>query len=252
MNGSVVVGRRFIVVGGSTLSTYKLLLYLGCLLGIVAGSIVAADAGLDPDRFAWTVVGLLVPALVGARLWHLRDHAAREATRGVVSSPLEGGAALFGGLGLGVVASVPVLAILDMPFGSFWDAASITMLVGLIVTRVGCVCNGCCAGRVSAGRLAIRLPNVRGEWERRVPTQLLEAGLALVLLAGALALRTSSPAPGVLFVAVVALYSSGRAVVEAVREDSHAPRVIRDRPMQLMRAGCAATRSAEGPTSRTW
>jgi phosphatidylglycerol:prolipoprotein diacylglycerol transferase len=54
--------------------------------------------------------------------------------------------------------------------------------VGLIFTRVGCLMHGCCAGRETRSAWGIPLPNHRGEWKRRYPTPLLEAGIGVLLV----------------------------------------------------------------------
>jgi phosphatidylglycerol---prolipoprotein diacylglyceryl transferase len=203
---------------------YKVMLYLGCVVGVYAGAAVADERGLDPSRFALVTVALLIPAFAGARAWFVVRHLdAYRGSPGRIAARTEGGAGLFGGLVVAVVVSVPVLHIAGLPFWTFWDAASITMLVGLIVTRFGCLLNGCCAGRPTDSRLGMVLPNSAGERQRRYPTQLLEAAWAAVILAGALIARSGSPLGGGLFVCVVALYCSGRGFLEAMREVSGLP-----------------------------
>jgi prolipoprotein diacylglyceryltransferase len=196
------------------------MLYLGCVAGVYVGAAVAGESGLDESQFALITIGLLLPAMVGARAWFVVRHLdlyRHEPRR--IAARAEGGAALFGGLAVGVVVSVPVLAVGGLAFWTFWDAAIVTMLVGLIVTRFGCLLNGCCAGRPTDGRLGLRLPNVGGRWQRRYPTQLLEAAFGGLVLAGALTLRHVLPFDGALFLSVVALYCAARLVLEPMRED---------------------------------
>jgi prolipoprotein diacylglyceryltransferase len=196
------------------------MLYLGCVAGVYVGAAVAGESGLDESLFALITIGLLLPAMVGARAWFVVRHIdtyRREPRR--IAARGEGGAALFGGLAVGVVVSVPVLRLGSLPFWTFWDAAIVTMLVGLIVTRFGCLLNGCCAGRPTDGRLGLRLPNVAGRWQRRYPTQLFEAAFGGLVLAGALTLRHVLPFDGALFLSVVALYCGARLVLEPMRED---------------------------------
>jgi prolipoprotein diacylglyceryltransferase len=176
------------------------MLYLGCVVGLFAGAAVADAEGLEASRYALVATALLVPAFAGARLWFVVQHLDLfRAEPARVWRRSGGGSSLYGGLVLGVVASVPVLALADIPFWSFWDAASVTMLVGLIFTRFGCLMNGCCAGR-------------------RLPTPLLEAGWAAIVLATALAVRPELAHPGELFAAVVAAYAAGRLVLEPTRQ----------------------------------
>jgi phosphatidylglycerol---prolipoprotein diacylglyceryl transferase len=217
-----VAGRRSVaLVGGVRVPSYLVMLYAGCLCGIATGAAVAHAEGLDASRFALATTLLLVPAFAGARLWFVllqrdlfRSGGARVWKRG------DGGASLYGGLLAGIAASVPVLAVAGLGFRSFWDAASVTMLVGLIFTRLGCLMNGCCAGRATNGPLGMTLPDHRGDWLRRYPTQLLEAAFAGIALAAALALRASA-GPGDVFAAVVASYAAVRLALEPTRAPEH-------------------------------
>jgi len=203
---------------------YKLMLYLGCVAGVYAGAAVADGQGLDPSRFALVTVALLIPALVGARAWFVLRHLdSYRHSPGRIASRTEGGAGLFGGLAVAIATSMPVLRLAGLPFWTFWDAASVTMLVGLLITRFGCLMNGCCAGARTNSWLGMVLPNVTGERVRRYPTQLLEAALAAVVLLCALAVRNVLP-DGALFLGVVAVYCSCRLVLETLRESSHISR----------------------------
>ena len=95
--------------------------------------------------------------------------------------------------------------------------AAVTMVVGLILTRFGCLARGCCAGRVTDGRVGVWLPNARGVWARRFPTQIIEAGWGSVLLAAALIARPSLPTGGV-FALLFGGYAGGRLLLEPTRE----------------------------------
>ena len=233
MTGSQVsrtrwLGRRYLVdVGGVRLPSYTTMLYLGCVLGFYVGTLVAGAEGMSQPRFVIASVFLLVPALAGARLLYVAQHAAfYRAHPGWIWRRSEGGSALYGGLVLSVAASVLVLAVLDLSFWTFWDAAIVTMVTGLVVTRLGCLMHGCCAGRVTSGPLGMWLPNHRGEWARRFPTQLFEAGWALLTVVVALFVRPALPFAGGLFAFVVGVYAAGRLVLELTRESDEPRRTI--------------------------
>jgi phosphatidylglycerol:prolipoprotein diacylglycerol transferase len=161
----------------------------------------------------------MLPALFGARLLYVATHWAhfRHDLRRICHRS-EGGAAQYGGLALAVPISFPVLWSLDLPVGAFWDVGVITILVGMILTRVGCLLNGCCAGRPSSAWCSLYLPNRRGVWTRRMPTQCLEAVLAAALLGTALWVWPAMPFRGALFAFVVGGYGAGRLVLESMRE----------------------------------
>ncbi len=205
---------------GIKIYSYSTMLYFGVLFGIIAGTYGAALHGLNPVRVYASMLLLFPLALVGARLlfvltkWRLYR---REPSR--IWYRTDGGASLYGGLILSFLISPPLLRILGVPLGAFWDAACFTMLTGMIFTRVGCLLNGCCAGRPSTAPLALYLPNFRGIWCRRVPTQLLEAGLAAMILLGSALLWNRLPFDGALFLLVVSVYSGGRWWLESTRDD---------------------------------
>ena len=204
---------------GVGVPSYPALLYVGLLCGVYAGYGAAAAGPVDPDRTTLAILILIVPALVGSRLWFVWSHweVFRHDPRRIWRRG-DGGSALVGGLLLAVALSPAVLAPLGLPFAAFWDAATFTMLVGMVFTRVGCLLNGCCAGRPSEGRLALNLPDHEGRWERRHPVQLLELAAAVVLLAGAVAVAAAPPFTGAVFAFALAGYACVRSILNPLRE----------------------------------
>jgi prolipoprotein diacylglyceryltransferase len=189
-----------VTIRGRELHSYPVFLYLGA----VAGTCAAAAAAPDRlgGRVAVATVLLLVPALVGSRLLYVATHL--DAYRGrweLAFSRSAGGGAMYGGLLLALPVSVPLLRVLEVPFGAYWDAALFTLLVGMIFTRVGCLLNGCCRGT------------------RKIPTSMLEAALAGVLLVGAFALNGELPFVGALFLGALAGYATGRFVLDFTRAE---------------------------------
>jgi phosphatidylglycerol---prolipoprotein diacylglyceryl transferase len=195
------------------------MLYLGMVLGVFGGTYTAALHGLDPARVYGAMLLLLPPALVGSRLlfaalhWDLyRSQPSRIWKRS------DGGAALYGGLLLTLALSLPLLPAMRISVAAFWDAAAVTILIGMIPTKFGCLLNGCCAGRPTERALALYLPNEQGVWRRRLPAQLLEAGLAFILLVISIAAWMRFQFDGVLFLTASAGYGIGRWWLESTRE----------------------------------
>lgn len=194
------------------------MLSVGTVIGIVVGNRAAHAAGLDAFRVWIATLVLFAAALVGARLLFVAAHwSAYRHELGRIFNRNEGGAAQYGGVLVAMPLSWPLLAVLDVPFAAFWDIGVITILVGMVFTRLGCLLNGCCAGTPSQ-RLGINLPNHRGEWRRRVPTQILEGVFAVVLLVWGLSLWSELPGPGALFLLLTGSYAAGRLVLESARE----------------------------------
>jgi phosphatidylglycerol---prolipoprotein diacylglyceryl transferase len=205
---------------GQNIYSYPAMLYAGLLAGVFVGAAVAEGSGLSADRFAVAVIALLIPALAGSRLyyvlsrWDIYGHDPARIWRRA-----EGGMAMYGGFILVVPLSIPLLRALGLPFGGFWDAAVLTILLGMAFTRVGCFLNGCCSGRPSDVWFAILLPDHHGVWQRRIPTQLIEMAFATMLFGVAIMLRGHTPFPGAVFCFVVAAYGLGRWYLESLRDD---------------------------------
>ena len=189
-----------LTVRGRELHSYPCLFYLGSVAGTFAAAAAAPDKLSVAVAFATTV--LIVPALVGSRLMYVLTHVG--AYRGrwrLAIRRSTGGGAMYGGLILALPLSVPLLRVLDVPFGTYWDAAVFALLVGMIFTRAGCLLNGCCRGT------------------RRIPTSVLEAALACVLLPGAFALHGGVPFKGALFLSALAAYATGRFALDFTRAE---------------------------------
>jgi phosphatidylglycerol:prolipoprotein diacylglycerol transferase len=203
---------------GLTIHSYPAMQYIGLVAGVLASNRAAHAAGLDAYRVFIATCILLFPALAGARLMYIALHwSFYRHNPAQIWNRSEGGAAQYGGFLLAVPLSIPLLRALGVPFASFWDVSMFTIMVGMVFTRVGCLLNGCCAGHATESWLGIYLPDHRGQWERRVPTQLLEAGWALILLGASVAIWRHLPFEGALFLFVSAGYACGRLVLESTR-----------------------------------
>lgn len=204
---------------GLPIHSYPAMLYVGLVLGAVAGNYAANAAGLHSWRVFVATVLLAVPSVGGARILFVATHWSHyRVNRSSIWDLSEGGMGQYGGILLAVPLSVPLLAAMELPFGAFWDVGSFTILVGMICTRIGCLMNGCCSGRPSTAWFSLYLPNSRGVWEQRMPTQLMEAGWATLLLIAAIMLWGKLPFDGALFVFVAAGYATGRLAMESTRD----------------------------------
>jgi len=235
-------------IGNLEIHSYPALQYTGLTVGVIAGNFLASTLGLDAFRVYVATIILLFPALGGARILHVAINWKhyREQKKNIWNTR-KGGAAQYGGILLGVPLSIPLLRALDVPFGAFWDAGGVTIMTGMIFTRIGCLLNGCCAGRESASLLALFLPNTRGVWKKRYPTQLFEAGWAALLLATGLAIRASLPFDGALFIYIAAGYALGRLVMESLRDNRATRFTVHHAISLLIIAVSLAALTARGP-----
>ncbi len=193
------------------------MLYAGFVLGVVCGGY---ESGLGYLRFAVSAVILLVFALIGSRIWYVIGHPKSVADHTGTVRVQDTGAGLYGGLVLSFVVSWPVLRLTGLEFWRFWDGAAILLLVAMAVTRIGCLMNGCCSGRETHGPFGLWLPDDRGEWKRRHPTQLFEAGWSAMVLIVLVSVPGRSDHPGLLFLGAAAAYGIGRLGLELLRADA--------------------------------
>jgi phosphatidylglycerol---prolipoprotein diacylglyceryl transferase len=187
-------------------------------LGIVIGTLVQIALLAREDVAAGTV--LLVTAIgvaagiAGAKLWYivLRPRDWRRS--------LGEGFSVDGSLVAAPLAAVVAALVLGLPLGAYLDAGAAGFFVGVAIGRLGCFFTGCCAGRMTASRWGIWSSD-RRVGARRIPTQLLEAGvgllIAVVLVAGVLA--NVPPIDGVIFVAGLAAYLPARQLLLRLRAD---------------------------------
>ena len=195
--------------GAFRIPSYVAMLYLGLLAGTYSAYAAGRADGMSGERFMGAILALLVPAVLGARLafvasrWDVvslaaaKDPPARERRRrGRVWSP-------------------------GSPFRcrcrSWWRSGFPSRRSGMparsaswqrsSVCAIGCFLNGCCCGLVAG----------------RIPTQLLEAGWAAVLLIGAILAAGRMPFAGALFVSALAAYAAGRFLIDFGRD---APRKL--------------------------
>lgn len=206
-------------VRGVPIWSYPAMLYVGLLCGFYVMYAIAPSLGMHRVPAAVAALIMFAPAVAGARIWFVLDHwAIYRRDRRRIWRYTDGGLTLYGGLVLALVLSPAVLALSGLPFATFWDGATFTILVGMIFTRVGCLLNGCCSGRRSDGRLGLRLPDHTGRWQRRYPVQLLELAAALVLLGASAALLALHSPRGTIFAFALAGYAGARFAIDPLRE----------------------------------
>ena len=203
---------------GVDVHSYDVALYLGALLGLIAGDVMANVAGLRSEWVLSAMLVLLVVGLVGARGLHVLLHRPFYRRRpDLIWHRSGGGAAHLGGLASMLLVSPLLLSALAIPVGRFWDVATVPLLIGLIFGKLGCTLNGCCAGQPSHAWFALPLPDHQGVRRRRVPTQLLEICLAVAILAGVALFWNLNPFPGALFLLSLTAYGFGRAILQPTR-----------------------------------
>ena len=148
------------------------------IVGVVAGFFIQSnlinEAHLSNSGLALASALTILSGAVGAKLWFRAQPATARQVAGGSGWCVQG--AVVGG----AIAMVTTLLILKIPVGLVVGATTPALLIGMGLGRVGCFFTGCCTGRVTASRWGIWSSDQR-VGARRIPTQLIEASLALVI-----------------------------------------------------------------------
>ncbi len=189
---------------GIVLGAWPVFVGAGWLLALLSMALLLTRAGVGVAIPVGVGVLASVVGAVGARVWYLvlqRGDVNGLPTRGLCIQGFLTGFAVVFVLGL-LVARVPVGVVLD--------ALSPGLFLAMALGRQGCLLTGCCEGPITGSRWGVWSSDGR-IGARRIPTQLLEALLCLLIAALALlSLLLWMPATGVVFIAAVAVYTVGR------------------------------------------
>jgi len=212
---------RFFRIAGYSVNSYKFFLCVGIYLGTLAVAALGSSSGLSPLRVGLAATACALVGMLGARLYYLIVHAPfylRQRSLSGLWQSGEGGWSVFGTLITFVPASFAAAAWLGMTAPVFWDHMAIGVLVGGFWVRLGCVFNGCCAGRETNSWLGVRLHDTSGVRKNRIPVQFLEMAWWLVGLIGFVTLWPLVLPSGSYALAVTAWYGIGRFFLEPLRE----------------------------------
>lgn len=198
---------------GVRIGAWPALVGTGAAVALVLQGLLAARFGLPGGRvLAVSLVACLL-GLAGARLYYRLEHPRRP------GMPAPSSGMCIQGFVLAAVGTVVAGALLlGLPVGRLLDVTAPGLMAGMVIGRIGCFLGGCCAGRQTASRWGLWSSD-RRLGVRRIPTQLFESALALLIGSvtfTVLALSDADPA-GAVFVATVAAYTLGRQLLFPLR-----------------------------------
>jgi len=209
-------------IGSATVSTYTVLLFLGCVVGSAIGYLRARRDDLSGRLFLVIAAVGIVGGLLGAHLWSALVEVGTLTGRLEAANLLRGsGLSIMGGLLLGGSAAALAARLAGVSLRAWLDAASPGAAAGIAVGRIGCLMAGCCHGKPTLFPIALVFD--RFDTVARpigVPlhaTQIYESLGAAALAAGLFWMPARPPAHRVCL--FVAGYGLLRAVVETLRAD---------------------------------
>ena len=198
---------------GARLGVWPALVGLGVAVALSTQALLATHSHLPAARVLSISLAASMVGLVGAKLYYLALH--RDEAGGLVTTGM-----CVQGLVLGGIATIIVGALATgLSVGRVLDVTAPGLLFGITIGRFGCFFGGCCAGRPTASRWGLWSSD-RRLGVRRIPTQLLESAMALVVgVVALLAVLTTSPHPaGVVFIGAIAAYTLGRQFLFPLRD----------------------------------
>jgi phosphatidylglycerol---prolipoprotein diacylglyceryl transferase len=145
------------------------------MLAVIAGTWLAAwrgqRVGVDPDLMFSLVFWMLVPGIIGARLFyviHFWDDqflpaytdpgGSFGALMAKIVNVAQGGLVVYGAFFGGVAGMLVFVRKHRLPLLATCDLIAPSMALGLAIGRIGCLLNGCCFGAVCDHSWAIHFP----------------------------------------------------------------------------------------------
>lgn len=198
---------------GARLGAWPALVGVGVAVALITQAALASRVDLSAARVLLVSLGACLIGLVGAKAYYLVEHR-RE------SPPILTSGMCIQGFVLGAIGTLVAGGMLAaVPVGRLLDATAPGLMFAMTIGRFGCFFGGCCTGRPSGSRFALWSSD-RHLGARRIPTQLFESSVALLVgLVALLAVTVTTPDPaGVVFVGAIAAYTLGRQLVFPLRD----------------------------------
>jgi phosphatidylglycerol:prolipoprotein diacylglycerol transferase len=212
---------RFFRINGYAVNSYKFFLCVGIYVGTLATAALASFSGISPLRAGLAAMFCALSGLIGARLYFLLANAPlylKQRSLVALWDSNAGGWSLFGSLLTFAPVSFAAAAWLHIPLLVLWDYMALGVLAGGFWIRLGCVFNGCCAGRETRGWIGVHLHDTRRVTKPRIPVQFMEMAWWFAGFAAFIMLWPGVLPPGSYALAVIAWYGIGRFFLEPLRE----------------------------------
>ena len=214
-------------IGPFTIYSYGVLLAASYLLGLRLAMWRAKKWGLDANRVLDLGIYIIIAALVGAKLLLLVVDFDQFSRPQELLTLARSGGVFYGGLLVAVAVAFWYIARHKMPFWTTCDVFAPGIALGHVTGRLGCLAAGCCYGKPTDMPWAIVFTNPLAQANVGTPlgiplhpTQIYEAGAALVILGLLLATENRGRRfPGRTFWSYMFLYAVSRYIIEIYRGD---------------------------------
>lgn len=187
---------------------------LGTIVALSVLAILADTSGMSVAAFLSVAVIASIAGLIAAKLWYAVLH-----PEPTWKKALLGGWAVDGFFVVAAITGVVLSLALAVPVGAFLDTATPGLFFAVAIARLGCFFTGCCAGRCTTSRWGIWSSD-RRVGARRIPAQLIESLIGLVIALVSLALYLIDPGvDGLIFLVAVIPYAIARQLILRIRAE---------------------------------
>ena len=210
-------------IGSSSVGWHGLLMMLGIVVATWLTVRLAVKDGI-PAHFVYTTTFWIVAGgLIGARLVHVLDNLDFYGKEpGEILAFWNGGLSWYGGFLGGLLAGAICAKLGKISLGRFADAASLGVILGLTIGRIGCTINGDAYGTPTSlpWGLVYTHPNAQASlFVAGHPAPVYEIIWNLIIFGVLWRLRGRLKPEGSLFLTMIAMYSFGRFLISWVREE---------------------------------
>jgi phosphatidylglycerol---prolipoprotein diacylglyceryl transferase len=201
---------------GFPVRSFGVLLMIAVLVAVWLAGRRAARFGLTKEQVWDSVVWLVIPGVLGARVFYIAQHWGEFAGRPdqIFTLRMEG-LTSFGGIVFGFLGFLLWSRSAKVDRWAFLDTVAVPVLVAQAIGRIGCLLNGCCYGRPTDAWYGV---HVQGDHGTHVPAQVLDTAL---LLLGSLVLtlweRRTPGFTGRSFGWMIVVYGLSRFIYEFLR-----------------------------------
>ncbi|MCR5688428.1 MAG: prolipoprotein diacylglyceryl transferase [Lachnospiraceae bacterium] len=219
-------------IGKFTVHGYGLMIGLGFIAAVIAGSRLAKRRGLSDDHFVTMAMLVLIIGFLGGKLLHIIVE-----FRTFLTDPMSvigsEGFAVYGGIITGIATIFVYCRIKKLKFPEYIDLFAASVPINQALGRLGCLLAGCCYGRPTDSHFSLVFPegSMAPPGIRLIPTQPIMAAenfVIFLVVCGYCVLsspgREGKPAKlkyidGVPTTLYLILYSVGRFIIEYFRDD---------------------------------
>ncbi len=145
-------------IGRFSVYSFGFMLAISFLVGIYLSSYRAKRFGVDPQYILDLSVYLILAGVVGSRLLYVAFHITEYESVVDVFALWQGGATLYGGFLLAIFAGFVFAQKKNVSFLLLGDIMSPALVLGIMVTRIGCFLSGCCFGKATAHSWGVHFP----------------------------------------------------------------------------------------------